>query len=209
MNSEILKYLLPALIGVGGVLVGSLISLWANYLIKSRETALRIKEKIFDKKVKAYENLLLLTQNMRCTKKTKISDSRTIVKRYPACFKNKETFIAFSIDYNQIGNSSHFWIDVEIIRLIDFFKNYLIELSVTIDEIPEEQFMNVGILVISDFLKHATELENKVIKFFEIEIQKPNLKTRRGYHRFETAIYKQKMMDTDLKKNELSIINLK
>ena len=69
--------------------------------------------------------------------------------------------------------------------------------------------MNVGILVVSDFLKHATELENKVIKFFEIEIQKPNLKTKRGYHRFETAIYKQKMMDTDLKKNELSIINLK
>ena len=59
-------------------------------------------------------------------------------------------------------------------------------LSVTIDEIPEEQFMNVGILVVSDFLKHATELENKVIKFFEIEIQKPNLKTKRGYHRFET-----------------------
>ncbi len=209
MDTELLKYILPATIGVIGVLIGTLISFWTNYLIKSKETALRIHEKIFDKKVIAYENLLNLSQAMRITNTTQIIDKTTVVKKYPNSLKNRESLISFAKKYNKSANENSFWVDIEIVRLLHFFKDYLTHLSITLKDIPEEQFMNAGIIIKNDFLRYAHELETKVTVFFEMEIEKPKLKTRRGYFKYDDETYKKLLMDTELKKNEANIINLR
>jgi len=71
--------IIPSLIGLVGVIMGTILTSINNQRVKSKETKLKIIEKVFDKRIAAHENILLLIKQVRSVIPLHITDEHSNV----------------------------------------------------------------------------------------------------------------------------------
>ncbi len=70
-NPEITIAIITSAASILGVILGASITAFINWSVKTKETKLRIQEKIFDRRIEAHEEILRLSQLLRTTISTK------------------------------------------------------------------------------------------------------------------------------------------
>jgi hypothetical protein len=200
MDFESLKYIVPAATGLIGVIVGSMFSL----IGKRKETRLRIIEKVFDKRLKAHEDILDLAKQMRTTVSTNNASDGLNIDSYPGILHNKEYFNQFKGNFFVVVNLNSHWISIELFRQLNYFQDYMENVSQTLLKLDEANYPNFGVIVKQDFIDLAAELETETLKFFEKDLYNVNLKTTKGHHKWPKEYTLSRLNNTELiKKHEL------
>jgi len=202
---EIWKILFPAITGFLGIVLGIIINIISNWKLKIKETKLRLVEKIFDKRIKAHEEILLLSKLMRSTVSTEKVDENNNLISYPGLIQDKKTFENFQERFYELTNFNTHWLDIEICREINFIQDYIATLKLKIQRKNENDYSQIGIIIKPDFTKLAHDLEELVLKFFDQDILKLKLKSEKGYHKFEREITETRLLNTELIKKENEI----
>lgn len=200
MDSEVLKYIVPPAAGLIGVIIGSMFTLVG----KRKETRLRIIEKVFDKRLKAHEDILDIAKQMRTTVSTHSASDGINVDSYPGLLHNKESFNQFKENFFLAVNLNSHWISIELFRQLNYIQDYVENVSQALLKIDESNYPKFGIIVKQDFIDLAAELEIETLKFFDKDLYDVNLRTTKGHHKWPIEYTVSRLNSTEfIKKHEL------
>lgn len=212
MTEDEMKFwqiLIPSLTGLIGVLIGSLIGVFANYKLKKRESQLRILEKVFDTRLKAYESVLEMIKSLRVTISTYSSDIDDNLITYPLILGNKYMLEEFLSKFYSNSNSNSHWLDLDVVHELYYIQDYLANLNGYLLEIDEKHYPDIGKIIKQDFIDMSTKVESKLLTFFEKDIYTINLKTKKGHHKLPKEVTKKRLNDSLLLINKDIIYSFK
>lgn len=157
-NSEFINSMIIAGIGLAGVILGVVISNLVTWKLKSKESRLRIKEKFFDKRLKAHEDFLEITKLLRTTVSTHETDGEAHFITYPGVLSSKATFEDFLFKFHNATNYNSHWFEEKLRKEIFFTQDYLQNVQLHLNEIPEGNCIEYGKILKTDFkaLKKTT-----------------------------------------------------
>jgi hypothetical protein len=195
MNSVI-----TAIIGIVGVLIGSLISYFTNKSLKKKEVELRILEKVFDKRIAAHESILKVSQMLRTTHQTFKVDKESNAITYPAILDSPKSVDDFVFLFWEVTNFNSHWLDIELFRELNYIQDYMSTLINYLIGVPAEKYKEVGIIIKEDIINLAAELEKTTNKFFEIDIYSVRIQTSKGHHKISREETERRVQNTQLLK---------
>jgi len=208
-NSEMINVIISAGIGLFGVVIGIIITSISNWKIKSKESRLRILEKIYDKRMQAHEDFLQIPKLMRTTISTNKTDEHNFFITYPAFLSSKNDFVEFEFKFYQVVNFNSHWYEEDLRKEIFFTQDYFQNIKRTMEKIPEENFIEFAKLLKVDFKDLADKLERKTLDFLLIDIHKINLKPSNRNFEYSKEEKRMKFDEMELFKNWKKIENLK
>ena len=176
--------LLASLIGFSGVIIGTVITSVISIKIKSKETKLRILEKVFDKRIEAHENMLFLIKNIRSVISTGKADSESNLISFPSSMTSKEDLDKFTNEVFIAFHKNAHWLNTNLEREFWFVLDYLISLSNIIQGAKNSDFPRIGIIVKQDFIDLATSLENITFDFFRKDIYEMKINKHDEWHKY-------------------------
>ncbi|OBT08550.1 hypothetical protein A9264_04770 [Vibrio sp. UCD-FRSSP16_10] len=100
--AELLIKNASAVFAILGVLLGAIVTGLFGYFGKSRETKLKLAEKIVDKKLDAHDQIINLANSMRTMCVVEGDHEGTELPRYPALFANRHQFDDFLSYLSQV-----------------------------------------------------------------------------------------------------------
>lgn len=201
--------LIAALIGLAGVVVGTLITSVINLVLTKKQAKMRVLEKVFDKRIQAHENILTVVNGLRSViSLERVNDERHLLG-YPGSLKSnaeRENFM-----YNSfliLAENSH-WIGTELERELGFLKDYLTSLHMTVKGIDDNNLIEVGILIKQDFIDLAMSIEDKTFDFFRKDIYKVSINKKDEWHKYPKEVTFKRFENTLLHKHHDDIEALK
>lgn len=209
MSDETYKYILPALVGLLGVIIGLVFNYFSNSFLKSKEVKLRIIEKVFDKRLKAHEDILAIAKSLRTTVSLHTATDGINVDSYPGILHSNEVFTQFKYDFGVIVNSHSHWISIELFRTLNYIQDYIENVSQTLLKKSEVNYPKFAVIVKDDFIGLAAELEFETMKFFDHDLYSVNLKTSKGHHKWPIEYSLERLKKTELLKNHKLIAEIK
>jgi len=193
--------LITASAGVIGVLLGSVISAIVSWKMKTKELQLKFVEQIFQKRIDAYEKLLGFTQLLRSTMPTGLVDEKGCAVTPLVIYAHKNQHDQFQIElYDLLNNNCHF-LNYKIYEEL----YYLQTLEVNLNNIFVEQNMGkweeMSLLIKSDYIQIANNLNELALLFFEKEIYSIKIKTNRGNYEETKTMIKKRLAESSCTKN--------
>lgn len=212
MNDSLVKILVPSLIGLIGVVIGTVVTSIINYKLKSKETKLRIVEKVFDKRIQAHENILILIKKIRSVLSIEMTDENCNLITFPSSMTTKENFRHFANDlYLTIHQNSH-WLNTNLERELGFLMDYITSLSQVLKDAQDEAYPKVGLIVKQDFIDLASSLENITFDFFRKDIFEMNINKHNEWHKYPKDVtfdrYSKTILSKKLDEIKIIIINV-
>ncbi len=192
-NTDLINSLIIAGIGLLGVILGVIISNLVTWKLKSKESRLRILEKLFDKRLKAHEEFLEIPKMMRTTISNQEIDEAEYFVTYPFILDTKETFEDFSFKFYNATNFSSHWFEEELRKEIFFAQDYFQNLKKQLSEIPEKNCHEFAKIVKPDIKEIADILEEKTLDFLLIDIHKMNLKSKNRNFEYSDRTKKERL----------------
>lgn len=208
-NIEFINSLIIAGIGLTGVILGAVISNIITWKLKSKESRLRIKEKIFDRRLKAHEDFLEITKLLRTTVSTHEMDDETYFITYPGMLSSKEIFKDFLFKFHNIANYNSHWFEEKLRKEIFFTQDYLQNVQLHLNDIPEENCIDYAKILKTDFKDLADSLEEKTVDFLLIDIHRINIKPNNREFQYSKNEIKKKLNETKIMKSWNDIQALK
>ncbi|MCT8341264.1 hypothetical protein MG296_14450 [Flavobacteriaceae bacterium TK19130] len=207
-NSEFTQSLVVAGMGLLGVLLGVIISNIITWKLKSKESRLRIKEKIFDRRLKAHEDFLEITKLLRTTVSTHETDGETYFITYPGMLSTKEMFETFLYKFHNAANYNSHWFEEKLRKEIYFTQDYLQNVQLHLNDIPEENCIEYAKILKTDFKELADSLEEKTIDFLMIDIHKINVNSRNRNFQYSLTERKKRLNETQIIKrwNDINLL---
>lgn len=202
---EVIKIIYPTGVGIVGVIIGSLITGSVNSKLKRKETELRIIEKVFNKRLKAYENVLEIVRLMRTTFPTSEIDEQHNLITYPSIMGSRESLNDFKSTFVSIVNQNSHWFDTDLTRELYFIQDYLSTLDIFIQEKSDYAIASIGVLIKQDFIDLAASVESKVLRFFDQDIYTVTTKFKRDWHKYPENITEKRLKVTLLIQHETTI----
>ncbi|GHC65527.1 hypothetical protein [Ulvibacter litoralis] len=208
-NSEFINSLIIAGIGLTGVILGVIISNIITWKLKSKESRLRIKEKIFDRRLKAHEDFLQITKLLRTTVSTNETDDETYFITYPGMLSSKAMFEDFLYKFHNAANYNSHWFEEKLRKEIFFTQDYLQNVQIHLKDIPDENCIEYAKILKTDFKELADLLEEKTIDFLLIDIHKINVNPKNREFQYSMDEIKKKLNETQIIKSWNDIKALK
>lgn len=156
-----------ALIGLLGVLVGVCGTMLGVYVSTRREAAFRVREKITDRQITAYEYVLGMVNDLRTMVMPEDAPPgyEAVAARIPRVLATKEAAIDWQATAIQaIGQHLH-WLDGDLRKYLMLLQNYLNSLAEITANASRQERNEVLIAVRTDFIRIATDLEGSATKF--------------------------------------------
>lgn len=164
INWEVL--ITPALSFIG-VIIGSFLAFLSSSFLKKKETRLKISEKILDKKIESHEDVLKLAKLLRSTISDNNFNSEMELITYPLILANKENYLDWKINlYNKANNNSH-WLSQNVHKELFFIQDYFINLDKTLENVPDENLIQIAIILKNDFIDLSAKLEKSITEYFD------------------------------------------
>lgn len=204
---ELLKYMLGS-----GVVSGVTIAI-LNYLLskklKYREAQLKILDKIIDKKIIAYDNILNFVSLTRIVSiypgETDLNiefDKFDYPLRFIGVLDSRDVFNEYWSMFVKVSQDNSRWLDIGLIRELNFMQDYLVNLNGMIDNLKlnNEQLRKVGIVLRQDFIDLAYEIEKLCLVFYNKEVTKMKSRNKNQWHKYPREITESRFKETNLYK---------
>lgn len=150
-----------------GVMIGTILSFITSWLLKSRETKLKISTQLIEKRIEAHEKVLILAKSMRATFSLDKVNAESEYITYPLIFHNKTNYQDWRNNFFFITNEHSHWLGRDILRELFYIQDYIVNLDKRINKLPEENYISIGVILKADFVYMAENLEKNVVDYFE------------------------------------------
>lgn len=172
-----------ALISLGGVFLGSALTILGNYIQKRQERNTEIHKVLTQKRVEAYEAIMASVKH--CIIAVGVWKDNEFIK-YPQIFTNAEQFDQWYVQFGLINRSVAHLIDKKLAYKLHIFNNYLVNLNDRLDYFRDEngQFWDnkkaqlFGAILYEDFRKLTSDILAEASKFYSSGIYR---------HKFEPS----------------------
>lgn len=188
-----------------GVLIGTILSFITSWFLKSRETKLKISTQLIEKKIEAHEKILTLAKSMRATVSLDKVNAENEYITYPLIFCDKVNFQDWRSSFFLITNEYSHWLGSNVIHEIFYIQDYITNLDKRIEKTPEENYKSIGIILKSDFVEMATNLEKNVINYFESGWKTLKIQNKKGKFKLPKKESIRRLNNSNLFKRHLEI----
>lgn len=194
--------IITASAGVVGVILGSIITSIVSWKLKTKELQLKFVEQIFQKRIKAYEELLSFIQFLRSTMPTGKIDKNGYAITPLVIYVNKEQHDKFQILlYNLLNNNCHF-LNYDIYIELNLLQTFEVNLNNYFLDTNLKNWEEMSLLFKADYIRIANRLNELALLFFEKEIYSIKIKTNRGNYQKLQNYIKEKISTSDFAKNK-------
>ncbi len=170
-----------ALVSLGGVLLGSALTILGNYIQKRQERNTEVHKVIIQKRVEAYEAIMASVKH--CIIAVGIWKGDEFIK-YPHIFTDAEQFDHWYVEFGLINRRAAHLIDKKLSNKLHIFNNYLVNLNNRLDYFRDEngQFRDnqkaqlFGVILYEDFRKLTSDILEEASKFYSTGIYKGKFK---------------------------------
>lgn len=190
--------LISSFIGLLGVIIGVVVTSIISFKIKTKETKLRLIEKVFDKRMTAHESILILIKKIRSVLSTNQIDERNYVITFPQSMTDKLSFENFSNDASIIINQNNHWLNVGLERELGFFIDYISSLNMTLKDATDNNFPLIGLIVKQDFIDIASKLDDITFEFFRKDIYNMDINKHNEWHKYPKEVTLDRFHKTNL-----------
>lgn len=172
-----------AMFALSGVVVGALIPAIFNLFSITKETKLRLIEKVLNKKLEAHEHLITVANQMRTMVALGGPDQDGELKRTPALMETQENFSNFLVDYTVMQTKCDRWFNSKLKREMSLFLDYLVNLRDACREADEINLKEAGSIIRNDFIEFSSRLEDVAHEYFNNDLLRLSYKTDRKWHK--------------------------
>jgi hypothetical protein len=155
------------IIAVMGLIIGSILTFVFSSNLKSKETKLKISEKLIDKRIDAHEQVLKLAKLMRSSHTQNQFDSANELITYPLIFLSEENYSDWRQNFFLITNEYSHWLSIKVHNELFYIQDYIVNLNKALENAPESNYKSIGIILKKDFIEMSTNLEKEVVWYFE------------------------------------------
>ncbi|MFA5297604.1 MAG: hypothetical protein WC389_05285 [Lutibacter sp.] len=180
---ELLKEmnLIAPIIGIIGLIIGSILTFIFSSNLKSKETKLKISEKLIDKRIDAHEQVLKLAKLMRSSHTENQFNSAKELITYPLIFLTEDNYRDWRQNYFLITNEYSHWLSISVLNELYYIQDYIVNLDKTLENVPEDNYKAIGIILKMDFIQMSTNLEKQVVEYFERGWSNLSIKKKGNY----------------------------
>jgi hypothetical protein len=161
-----------AFLALLGVIIGALLSFLTTRALKTRESKLRLAERVLEHQIEAYEEVAKLAvslSNVSAIGYWMRRGQRRLVE-VPSFMRSAETLQEWGKNYLAIYNTCTFWLEPELGEEIGLLEAYLYELQRVLTQTHAENSWIVGVLIIPDFKTFSTKLQSLCNKYFALDL---------------------------------------
>jgi len=187
-----------AIFALLGALGGGIISFVASWMLKKRDFSLRIWDKMFDKRIKAHENVISMALEMRVMVSWGNFEDAGDVARAPQILMSKEVFEQWFTKFTKLTLEGSTWLTTDCKRELNFVQDYLITLHQNLSGVPSDMYLKIGQMIKEDFIELSSKLEKKAFDFFSKELEQLKLNNLDDWHKYERSITEERLNSTAL-----------
>ena len=191
-----------------GVALGAIATGASNYLVKSKESKLRLIEKLLDKKLQAHDEFITLISIVRQIVELDRFNDRGERLSLPIVARSKDELADFQVKYMSFLINNERWLSLRLKRECNIFLKYLQEIRTISDGVSDKQFQNMTIIPKHDFKYFSYYLEDIAHDYFNNDIAKLKFKTDRGIEHYSKWRVNRRLKSTELYKSRNSINKL-
>ncbi len=161
--------------GLVGVILGGVLSLFVQNSLYKNQARIRIIEKVYDKRLNAYEKLYVQIKNLRTMKPIYWDYSRADEEkliRIPVIISDEESFNEYLSAINEAYHEYSHWYSTELNREYYYLQDYLLNLKEVFDNIPIEGRIEFGNDIRSDIIEIGSRFDSIFQDFYSNQIYK-------------------------------------
>jgi hypothetical protein len=197
-----------AVYALGGVLSGLIIAGFINCLLKAGDRKARIGEKLFDKKLEAYESLVNIANVVRSMVLLGGENQKKELKRSPLIMQSRRNMDDFLSELMKLQVKADIWLSAAVKREVALFLDYFVSLYEQSHDSSDEALKEVGVLIRSDFIEFAGRLEVCAHDFFNRDLMRTKFERNRGRQKYPRERNLDELGKTELFKQKQKIINI-
>jgi hypothetical protein len=197
-----------AVVALAGVLFGAMIACFINHLITARENRSRIGEKLFDKKLEAYENLIDITNVIRSMVFLGGEDQKKELKRCPLIMQSRRNMDDFLSELMRLQTKADSWLSATVKREVTLFLDYFVNLYEQSHASSDEALKEAGVLIRTDFIDFAARLEGCAHDFFNKDLMKLKFRGDRGRHKYPRERTLDELGKTEFLKQKQKVMDI-
>ncbi|GCD13160.1 hypothetical protein [Clostridium tagluense] len=217
MTSDIIKIVIGS--SCIGVVSAGIITSFSNIIIKKKEAQFKIIDRLIDKKILAYDNVMNFIST---TREMQITNNNQIVEdlgvdfdvydkpfRYPRVLENHQIYEEWYELFINLYTNYSMWFNNDLLREINLFQDYMINMYNIVHEIKDKDLYITGIIIRQDFIDFSSNLEKLCFKFYSKQILKLKMENKEKWHKYKPNETKLRLSNTKLIKYKNGIENLK
>lgn len=208
MVIEFLMKNASAIFALAGVLSGALITGAISYLLKTKETRLRLTEKVLDRKLGAHERVIDIANLLRSMVIIGGDDNDGELKRTPMILKNRKNMDDFMAEFMKMQTEADRWLSARVKREISLFIDYFVNVYEHFRYSTDESIQEAGVFVRNDFIDFSLRIENVAHEFFNNDLLKLRFKTDRDWHKYPKEKTFRELDKTEFFKRKDEIISV-
>lgn len=194
------------------IFIGVIITVFIQYVsgigIIKKEAGHRIAEKIVEKKINAYDNLLLVINSMRNVKVyDKEIDERFPFEeqhaphRHPLVLDSLENYYEWLDFIRDVYQNIGLWLDNDALKELYYFQDYINALDIRINNLKSKQNIDLfGCVVRQDFIDIALNLEKLAFSFYGKKIFKFKFNEKNKWHKYPKDVTVKRLNFSNLVK---------
>lgn len=199
---EFLQQNASAIFALLGAVFGSTLTGFFGFISKSKETKLRITEKVIDRKLQAYDNLIdfigLIRTMVLLGGWVSGRDGQNELKRTPHAMFSHQNFDDLLVEFSSMKNSSERWFSYSVKREMSLFLDYMVTLKELVRRASDQQLQEIGVMLRDDFIEFAVKIEDTAHDFLNKDLLKLDHKTDRKWHKYKPEETIEKLESTRL-----------
>ena len=196
------------LLVLGGAIVPILIQYFSGIGILRREGKHRIAEKIIEKKLEAYEDLMVIAKSIRKVQIYKgelINDFPIEEKygtyRYPSLLDSLDIYKQWLKDTVQIYERNSEWLDNDITREFNYFQDYIMSVDRVVNNLKSpDNIRTLGCLLRQDFINISKKIEKLAFKFYSKKVFKMKFENKSKWHKYDKDLTHKRLKNSHLLK---------
>jgi hypothetical protein len=194
-----------ALFTLAGAALATIASFLTASIMARKETSLKLREKILDRRIEAHERIIELSHSLRAMFPLGGIDAQGELSRTPSILGSKEAFDGWFRHYFEIMLSSSNWLGTNLIHELNLLQDYIVNLNEYLRNVPNENYQKVGQVIRLDFIKFSESIERLAFEFFINDLEKLKISPLPKWHKYPLEETKRRLQDTDLfkRRNEL------
>lgn len=167
-----------ALIGIGGILLGSVLTYFSQNMLLRKKTVLKFAEKVIDKRLEAYDKIYIVIKKLRIMTQVgyeKNENPNELIVRKPMILSDYNTLSMFITEMNNVYSQYSQWYDIELTRTYYFYQDYIINCSSYYASLTDniEEF---SISLKTDFIELGLMFDKAILNFYTKDLYKINKK---------------------------------
>lgn len=167
-------------IGLLGAIIGGLIASLSNWLSINKEAKVRIHERLFERRIQAYENVVSFARKLNSVVQTDNIGEDGYVKTYNGFLQDQDHFNALKKMLYQANDPLSYMLDIKVVRELRYIQDYFGNLQKVLDENDISNYPKVAVEIQPDLRELSENLRKSADKFFENEITSLNIKPQKG-----------------------------